>query len=177
MDDPPLEHRLMWLAADGDWSEEDMEERVRRKMLTSRFKPRQIIPIFEQGKALKARAPKGLRLCQQESGLRKKIFMVFHGAQLNSRDISQPDALPRLFREYAKGDIGIPFLLTKQKKYRQDVWKIRKGSTKNSVDVQAVTNVSGYSERTDGVRVFTSLRYNNNWQLAGERALWFEFWW
>jgi hypothetical protein len=53
-----------------DWSEDDIEERVRRKMLTSRLKPRQIMPRFEQEKALKkARAPKGLRLCQQESGL------------------------------------------------------------------------------------------------------------
>jgi hypothetical protein len=34
-----------------------------------------------------------------------KEFIVLHGAEMNVHDISKPDVLPSLFREYAKGDI------------------------------------------------------------------------
>jgi hypothetical protein len=84
-------------------------------------------------------------------------FITMHGVDLNLHNLSQPDTIPKLFKLFAKGDLGMIFLSdTTGEIYRLDVLKIRKYGINKLLDQEKLTGVEGYIESTDCVRHFMS---------------------
>jgi hypothetical protein len=77
----------------------------------------------------------------------------------NTEELCQADFLPRMFRVYAKSEMG--------ELYRQEVCRIRDEDVKGKMDGEAMTGIKGYRENRDTVKKMTTLLGSKTMEWPG----------